>query len=255
MAKQRRHKSRQRSRGRHPGLYKALSAAVILTAVAAACIIFFRVDDVVVKGNQRYTAQEIIDVAGIEQGDNLFAISASAVSRELQNRLPYIRAVSVRRLLPDTLSITVTEGKAVAAVAQNGSWWLMDADGKLLEEGTSPGGCATVTGVVPLAPAVGTHLAAGGEQSGRVETLRTLLGALGENGLLEDLDSVELEEDYRVTFVWQERFTVHISPTLEKGMDYWLRRFAAALADPNVAENQAYTVEIMDDQRLRFIPN
>lgn len=255
MAKQRRHKSRQRSRGRHPGLYKALSAAVILTAVAAACIIFFRVNDVVVKGNQRYTAQEIIDVAGIKQGDNLFTISASGVSRELQNRLPYIRAVSVRRLLPDTLSITVTEGKAVAAVAQGSKWWLMDADGKLLEEGTSPGSCATVTGIVPLAPAVGTHLAAGEEQSARVETLRTLLGALGENGLLDDLNSVELGEDYRVTFVYRERFTVHISPTLEKGMGYWLRRFAAALADPNVAENQSYTVEIMDDQRLRFIPD
>lgn len=255
MAQQRRHKSKRRNRGRHAGLYKVLSAAVILTAVAAACIIFFRVGDVVVKGNQRYTAQQIIEVTGVKQGDNLFGLSADRISRRLQNRLPYIRSVSVRRLLPDTLSITVVEGKSVAAVAQGDKWWLMDGDGKLLEEGTSPGGCATITGITPLAPAVGTNLAAGEEQSERVRNLRTLLNALGENDLLDGLNSVELSEDYRITFVCQKRFTVHISPTLEKGMDYWLRRFAAALENPNVAENQAYTVEIMDDQRLRFIPN
>lgn len=255
MPKQRRHKARRRPRGRFPGLYKAVSAVLIAAAVVAACAVFFRVGDIQVTGNSRYTAQEIIDVAGVERGDNLFTLSAAGISRELQNRLPYIRAVSVRRLLPDTLSITVTEGKAVAAVAQGSKWWLMDGDGKLLEEGTSPGACATVTGVTPLAPAIGTHLAAGEEQAGRVENLRVLLAALGENGLLDDLNSVELSEDYRLTFVCRERFTVHISPTLEKGMEYWLKRFAAALNDPNVAENQDYTVEIMDDQRLRFIPN
>lgn len=255
MAQQRRHKTKRRNRGRHPGLYKALSAAVILTAVVAACVIFFRVGDVVVQGNHRYTTEQIIEVTGVREGDNLFALNASKISRELQNRLPYIQSVSVRRMLPDTLSITVTEGKSAAAVAQGSKWWLMDQDGKLLEEGTSPGDCAVVTGITPLAPAVGTYLASGEEQAGRVEDLRTLLETLGENDLLDGLDSVELSEDYRITFVYDGRFTVHISPALEKGMSYWLRRFAAALQDPNVAENQRYTVEIMDDTRIRFIPD
>ena len=54
---QRRHNSKKRRRGRHPGLYKALSAVLILAAVAAACVIFFRVSQVEVRGNRRYTAQ------------------------------------------------------------------------------------------------------------------------------------------------------------------------------------------------------
>ncbi len=38
-------------------------------------------------------------------------------------------------------------------------------------------------------------------------------------------------------------------------MSYWLRRFGAAVADPRLNANQDYTVEIMDEERLRFIPD
>ncbi len=255
MAQQQRRNRKKRRRGRHPGLYKALSAVLILAAVAAACIIFFRVETVEVHGNQRYTAQEIIDIAGVKPGDNLIALRGGAISRALQSRLPYIRTVSVGRLLPSTLSITVTEGKAVGAIAQGGKWWLLDEDGKLLEEASAPGSCAKVTGLTPLAPAVGTYLAAGEEERWRVEELKELLGGLSSNGLADKLTSVDLSQDYRLTFRLDSRFTVHISPALEKGMDYWLRRLAAALRDPKVDANQSYTVEIMDDTRIRFIPD
>lgn len=252
---QRRQKRRKRARGSHPGLYKVLSVLLILAAVGVACVIFFRVDSIEVTGNQRYTAQEIIDIAGVERGDNLFAVQAASLSRQVQSRLPYIRTVSVRRVLPDRLIIAVTEGKAVAAIAQEGRWWLLDEDGKLLEQVASPGSCAKVTGVIPLAPAVGTYLAGGEDQTLRVERLKELLGALEENGLADKLWSVDLSEDYQLTFTLEGRFTVHISPTLERGLSYWLKRLGVALQDPKVSENQNYTVEIMDDQRIRFIPS
>lgn len=255
MAQERRRKTKQRRRGRHPGLYIVLSTVLILAAVAAACMVFFRVGDVTVQGNVRYTAQEIIDVAGVRMGDNLFTLRASAISRELRGRLPYIRSVSVRRVLPDAVAITVTEGRAVAAVGQEGQWWLVDEDCKLLERSAATGGLPTVAGVDPLVPAEGTYLAAAAEQSLRVERLGELLGALSECGLLDKLSGVDLTEDYRVSFVYDGRFTVHLSPVTEAGMGYWLRRFAAAVSDPRVDANQNYTVEIMDEESLRFIPN
>ena len=253
----RRPNSKKRRRGRHPGLYKALSAVLILAAVVAACLIFFRVGQVEVRGNSRYTAQEIVDIAGVKQGDNLFTLRSARISWELQSHLPYIRAVSIRRSLPSTLTITVTESRALAAVSHGGSWWLMDRDGKLLEKTAGPGSAAPVTGVTPLAPAVGTYLAAGEEQERRVEWLRELLAALEENDLADRLGSIDLSEDYRLTFVLDDRFTVHISPTLEKGMAYWLRRLPDYLDHDSVRRNpnQSYTVEIMDDVRARFIPD
>lgn len=255
MANKRRRKSKQRRRPRHSGLYMVLSAVLILAAVALACAVFFRVGSITVQGNSRYTAQEIIDVSGIKNGDNLFLLRPSSVSNQLRRNLPYIQDVTVRRVLPDAISITVTEGRAAAAIACEGQWWLIGQDCKLLERSAATGGLPVVTGIDPLVPAEGTYLAAGEDQRGRVEWLRELLAALGENGLLDKLGGVDLTEDYRITFVYDSRFTVHIPPVTEMGMDYWLRRFAAAVTDPRVDVNQNYTVEIMDEESLRFIPN
>lgn len=255
MPRQRRHKKRTRRPASFPGLYKAVSVLAIAGAVVVACLVFFRVGDIVVQGNTRYTDREIIQVAGVELGDNLFTIRGSKVSRQLQSKLPYVRTVSVRSALPGTVIITITEADAAAAVGQDGRWWLLDSQCKLLEETTGPQGHATVTGLTPVAPAVGTYLATGEETAQRLSDLREFLAAMEEHGLLEGLNSVDLSEDYRITFVYGGRLTVHLSPTLDKGMSYWLRRFGAALEHPSVMENLDYTVEIMDSQRVRFIPD
>lgn len=253
MADDRRRRSKQRRRGRHSRLYMVLSTVLILAAVAVACGVFFRVSDITVQGNSRYTAQEIIDVSGVETGDNLFLLRTSAISGQLCRRLPYIREANVRWALPDGVSITVIEGRAVAAVAQEGQWWLIGEDCKLLERARATGGLPIVTGIDPLVPAEGTYLAAGEDQRHRVAWLEELLEALGENGLLDKLGGVDLSEEYRLTFVYDGRFTVHLPPVTERGMSYWLHRFATAVADPRVDANQSYTVEIMDEKSLHFI--
>ena len=60
MAQQRRHQSRRRRRGRFSGLYRLLSVLAAAAAIAVACVVFFRVNEVTVAGNSRYTAEEII---------------------------------------------------------------------------------------------------------------------------------------------------------------------------------------------------
>ncbi len=254
MSKKRRHKTKKRDRGRFVGLYKVVSALLILAAVAVACAVFFQVQHISIQGNGRYSQQEILDVIGVETGDNLFQVNRSRVARELKTRLPYIQTVSVSKVLPDTLSITVTEGKAVAAVAQGGRWWLLGSDSKLLEDSDTPQGLPQITGVTPLAPAAGPYLAAGEEQAARVASLRELLEGLEKNGLLDKLDSIDLSQDYEIVFVYDTRFTVHMNPTLQKGLSYWLQRFANTVARPNVQPNQPYKVDITNGKELRFIP-
>ena len=61
MASERRHKSRpRRRRGRFSFAYKLLSVILVIAAVAAACLVFFRINQVTVTGNARYTAEEIV---------------------------------------------------------------------------------------------------------------------------------------------------------------------------------------------------
>ena len=53
MASQRRHNRRRKTKGRFRALYQVLSILLILIAVTAGCIVFFRVNTITVEGNQK----------------------------------------------------------------------------------------------------------------------------------------------------------------------------------------------------------
>lgn len=76
MAKQRKHKSKQRrGRGRFAKVYQLLSAILIAAAIIAGCIVFFKVQNISVAGNHRYTEEEIIAATGIQIEDNLYTMN------------------------------------------------------------------------------------------------------------------------------------------------------------------------------------
>lgn len=147
------------------------------------------------------------------------------------------------------------ETEPVAAVACAEVWWLLDRNGKLLEQAATPEGYATISGLTLLAPEAGTYLVTPGNQVQRVAWLRELLSALQDWELTDRLEHIDLPEEHLLTFTLDGRFTVHISPTLDEGMNYWIRRLRAALDSSYVDADKSYTVEILDGECLRFIPN
>ena len=129
----RRHNRRRRRRGSLGPLMRVLSVLLTAVAIVAALTLFFKVDQVVVSGNDRYSEQEIIEVSGVEQGDNLILMDKYRIAEKLYTQLPYITEVRINRKLPDVLMVEVVETKAVAVIKGGSSNWLMDSGGKLLE--------------------------------------------------------------------------------------------------------------------------
>ena len=112
---QRKHQRKTR-RVRFTWLYGVISALLILAAVVGGCIVFFRVDTINVQGNSRYTQEEIVAASGIEQGDNMFLINKFQVIDQMISQLTYLDDVTIRRGLPSTLNVTVTECTVAGAV-------------------------------------------------------------------------------------------------------------------------------------------
>ena len=176
---------RWRRRGRFGGLYKLLSFLIIFAAILVGCVVFFRVNEVRVVGNSRYSVQEIIAASGVEVGDNLFLVNRPQTANAIMKRLPYVESATPVHILPDTVELRVTESHAVAAVEAEGSWWLVNAGGKLLEKGERPiaDGYPKVRGFSPQAPAVGSRMTASLEEQTRLEGIKGLLTALAERGM------------------------------------------------------------------------
>ncbi|MCD8160988.1 MAG: FtsQ-type POTRA domain-containing protein [Clostridiales bacterium] len=99
------------------------------------------------EGNVHYTEEEIVSASGVNLGDNLLLTRDTTVVARLLTQLPYVSSVTLSHKLPDTLVITVAESDAQAAIYDgNGSWWLMDSSGKLLELLASDTGSAAEDG-------------------------------------------------------------------------------------------------------------
>ena len=58
-----RSRTRRRNRGRFGPLFKLLCLIALIVALTGGATVFFRVERVVVEGNQRYTQEEIIAAA------------------------------------------------------------------------------------------------------------------------------------------------------------------------------------------------
>lgn len=192
MAQERRHKSRpRRRRGRFGFFYKLLSVLLVVAALTAACVVFFRVNGITVSGNSRYTAEEVIEASGIQQGDNLIALSPSRIAARIRSRLPYVSSVSIRRALPDTVVLTIEEHTAAAAISDGDSWWYIASQGKVLEQVRSPGQVMSITGLTAQSPILGETVTVEEEHASRLEYVLGLLTAMDEWGILADCSALD----------------------------------------------------------------
>lgn len=211
MAARRNRKGRRRNRGRFGFLYKLLSTLIIFAAILIGCVVFFRVNTMVVEGNSRYSSEEIIIASGVEQGDNLFMLNKGQMVSQILTRLPYVDDLSIDRKLPDTLIFHVTESTAIAWIESRGSCWLLDHRCKILEAGDSSlaEGLPRVIGLTPLDATVGNRLTVAPEEQNKVERLREFLAAIANRQMTGSLTSfIDLSSENEIRFGYGENLTV-----------------------------------------------
>lgn len=105
---------------------------VAVTSVIAVWAVFFSpyliVKDVVVTGEFYASADEIVQAAGIEDGQPLARIDAAAISRRV-TEISAVLSVEVRRVWPQQVILAVRERKPVAVSVAADGWTLVDATG------------------------------------------------------------------------------------------------------------------------------
>ncbi|MEG2097337.1 MAG: FtsQ-type POTRA domain-containing protein [Pseudoflavonifractor sp.] len=210
MAARKRGRKRRRSRGRFGFLYMLLSVALILAAIVFACIVFFRVDQIEVSGQARYTQAQIVEASGVARGDSLVRLSKRALSKRILSRLPYVDEISFTRRMPDTLVIKLTECTPIAAVQAEGGWWILDARGKYLERVAATPALPEVLGITPTDPAVGTKCTVAAEQQLRRDSLLQLFAALKARDMAANAGGFDLTAENVILMQYAGRFTVKL---------------------------------------------
>lgn len=249
MARERRHTRRRRRRGRFGFLYKLLSVLAVAIAVIVACVVFFRINEVTVAGNSRYTADEIIEASGIKIGDNLIALSESQVASRIRTQLPYVYSVSIDRTLPDGVILKITEHTAAAAVPGGGSWWYVSAQGKLLEETASPG-AMRVNGLTAVNPYAGGQLQVEEADESTLTYVLALLTELEQREMLSDCTVLDCSAATYILLTY-DIYDVKLPRTADYSRH--LSLLAGALVHENMPQGVPGTFDLtVEDGRAYF---
>ncbi|MBQ6438953.1 MAG: FtsQ-type POTRA domain-containing protein [Mogibacterium sp.] len=108
----------------------------------------FTIDAIVVQGNSHYTAEEIINMSHASPGRNIIYKANIKETKEFLENNPYIKHAEVRRRLPSTLVIKVTERQERLAFKYDDDYLVMDEDGILLKKTRNKPKTTIMQGVV-----------------------------------------------------------------------------------------------------------
>lgn len=212
MAARKNRNRQRRRRGRFGILYKLLSFLIIFTALVVGCVVFFRVNEITVQGNSRYTAQEVIAASGVELGDNLFLINNPQTVRAITRALPYVEKVTPVKALPDTLEIHITESRACAYFESEDGYWLINSGIKAVEltrDETKIESLPRISGLTTVTAVLGSPLTAQLEEQLRLNGLKSLLTALNARNMVEGINVfVDLSSANAIYFDYGDDLTV-----------------------------------------------
>ena len=252
MARRRSKYNRKRTQGRFSFLYKLLTFAIICGAISVALALFFKIETVHVTGNSRYREEEILEASGIRIGDNMFLMNKFRAAESVTALLPYVETVQIRRQIPTTLQIDVTECSTPAAIKQDGTVWLINGDGKIVDSVSSAvwSDYPQVTGITLLDPVIGQTIAVEAEAESSYMKLFDLLGQLERREMLSDVQAIHLEDSSVITMRYLDRFDVIFG--YEADFAYKLDYLCAVVQRLEV--NETGTIDMTQNDKASFIP-
>jgi len=88
---------------------------------------------VTVSGERHETARQVVDASGLAGAPSMLSVDPGLVAARVDRTFPWVASVSVTKHWPHTVSIAVTERRAVAVVpGPHGSSVLVDVNGRRL---------------------------------------------------------------------------------------------------------------------------
>ena len=152
--RRRQNKKRKLKRGVRNVLITA--CVVIGIAVIGAVLsltVFFNIASLHITGSGTYSEEQIEQLCNINIGDNMFLIDKDKCKDKLTTALPYIYDVTIKRKLPDTVSIEITEAQPAYIIKNDDkTYTLLDDNLKVLENASKDkyDGAVTISKAIPV---------------------------------------------------------------------------------------------------------
>lgn len=128
-------KRKKRNMFRKISIWLLVIITLLAIGVVLSLTVFFNITEVTVVGeSEKYASEEILAQCTIDTGENLFLADTKTAKAMLEQNLPYIYNAEIKRKLPYTIEITVTDAVPAYSIKnKDKTYTLLDDNFKVLE--------------------------------------------------------------------------------------------------------------------------
>ena len=214
-------------------IVQLITVTAVVLAIVMGLSVFFKVKTITVTGADTYSAWAVREASGISEGDRLLTFSKIRAASQIMANLPYVKGVRIGIKLPDTVNIMIEEESVVYAIkSSDGQWWMMDSDGRVVEQANNAKAATAtqVLGVTLEAPAVnqkgiateitpsetnelGELIPVTTTGAQRLTAALQILKALENNDIVGEAASVDVTSTEDITLWYGTRYQVNLGDT------------------------------------------
>lgn len=190
----------------------------LVTAIIAGLLYgfftIFRTTAYKVEGCEKYSAEEVFTASGIHLGGNLYFTVTKHAPALIQEKLPYVHRVVIKRKMPGTFLFSVEQTAAAVAMREENTCLLLDKNGKALERlpETAEVELPFLLCPEPKIAAPGLYTEFDDVPDAVANPLiiyKSLLSAIEEVGL-KDITVINMSKVTDVTLVYRDRIRLHL---------------------------------------------
>lgn len=187
----------------------------------------FAVATIAVRGSHVLSDDQVRELLPFRMGDNVFSVDTSAAERALAAE-PWVAKARVKRHLPRTVTVDITERTPAAVVAADGLY-LVDADGRPFKRADVAHGEGEGLPVLSGVPRP-LFSSAPDQAAARVKRGLDVLGAWADGAARPAIGEVRVDHHGATLFTYDDAVAVRLGDAAGVELSARLRRFDAAWA-------------------------
>lgn len=184
------------------------AAALVLIAIF---ILSFRIKNITISGNELSDTESIASAAALKRGAHMYSIDKAAIADRIISENPYVSSVTIRRRLPSSIIITVTEDKPVFFVPFESKFLILSGELRVLDSTENPQGLAAA-GLIPLSLPKISKADVGGtlvfESAKNYSLCNELLQLFASCDFSGDITSIDISNKFDVKAVYKSKYTI-----------------------------------------------
>lgn len=250
----RKKRSQKKRRARKIKIALTVFAVLVFAVIFALVFCFTKgapIETIVIEGAKIYKESEILDAAGISQGDNMLMIRQKATNEAVTTKLPYIAKIKVDYQLPDTLRLVITETDEKYYIVNGQAYICVDANGKVVSDlkKTVKGKRYRIEGLTGQDYTVGYPFVPDKENGNekKFEIAEKLADAVEKAGL-QNCNVINVENTDRIYVVYDSKVWIYLKE--DSDFEYEMKFAAQALRDSRTSEIIASSQRSYIDLRL-----